>query len=158
MFAAIRGSLTARGLWEFVKVDPGIVRGLAYYTGVVFEAFDLKHGLRAIAGGGRYDNLVSLLSDGGADMPACGFAMGDVVLGELIKETPVAQKAVEEWMKQAARARCLRRDRGRGAAQRGTGHPAAAARCRLARRLSARRAEDGETIPARGGRARPALP
>ncbi len=101
VFAAIRSSLAARGLWEFVKVDPGIVRGLAYYTGVVFEAFDLKHGLRAIAGGGRYDNLVSLLSDGGTDMPACGFAMGDVVLGELIKETPAAQQAVNDWMKQA---------------------------------------------------------
>ncbi len=97
VFAPIRESLAARGLWEFVKVDPGIVRGLAYYTGVVFEAFDLKHGLRAIAGGGRYDNLVSLLSDGDTDMPACGFAMGDVVLGELIKATPAAQKAVDEW-------------------------------------------------------------
>jgi histidyl-tRNA synthetase len=101
VFSAIRDSLAARGLWEFVKVDPGIVRGLAYYTGVVFEAFDLKHGLRAIAGGGRYDNLVSLLSDGGTDMPACGFAMGDVVLGELIKETPAAQQAVAAWMKRA---------------------------------------------------------
>lgn len=102
VFSAIRVSLAARGLWKYVRVDPGIVRGLAYYTGVVFEAFDLKHGLRAIAGGGRYDNLVSLLSDGGTGMPACGFAMGDVVLGELIKETPAAQKAVEEWMKQTA--------------------------------------------------------
>lgn len=100
MFAPIRENLTARGLWGYVKVDPGIVRGLAYYTGVVFEAFDLKHGLRAIAGGGRYDNLVSLLSDGGTSMPACGFAMGDVVLGELIKETPAAQRAVDEWMQQ----------------------------------------------------------
>lgn len=101
VFASIRGSLAARGLWEFVKVDPGVVRGLAYYNGIVFEAFDLKHGLRAIAGGGRYDNLVSLLSDGGVDMPACGFAMGDVVLGELIKETPVARQAVQDWMEKA---------------------------------------------------------
>jgi len=97
VFAAIRDSLAARGLWEFVKVDPGIVRGLAYYSGIVFEAFDLKHGLRAIAGGGRYDNLVSLLSDGGTDMPACGFAMGDVVLGELIKGTPAARRLVDDW-------------------------------------------------------------
>lgn len=101
VFAPIRESLAARGLWDFVKVDPGIVRGLAYYTGVVFEAFDLKHDLRAIAGGGRYDNLVSLLSDGATEMPACGFAMGDVVLGELIKATPAAQKAAEDWVRQS---------------------------------------------------------
>ena len=102
VFEAIKADLTARGLWQFVKIDPGIVRGLAYYTGVVFEAFDLKHNLRAIAGGGRYDNLISLLSDGSVDMPACGFAMGDVVLGELIKVTPEAQKSVEEWTKRAS--------------------------------------------------------
>jgi histidyl-tRNA synthetase len=84
VFAPLRENLEARGLWQYVKIDPGIVRGLAYYTGTVFEVFDLKHGLRAIAGGGRYDNLVSLLSDGGVDMPSCGFAMGDVVLTELI--------------------------------------------------------------------------
>ena len=97
VFATLRENLSARGLWEYVKVDPGIVRGLAYYTGTVFEAFDLKHGLRAIAGGGRYDNLVSLLSDGSVDMPACGFAMGDVVLAELIKATPAAEAALIEW-------------------------------------------------------------
>lgn len=102
VFEAIKADLAARGLWHFVKIDPGIVRGLAYYTGVVFEAFDLKHSLRAIAGGGRYDNLVSLLSDGDVVMPACGFAMGDVVLGELIKVTPDAQKAVDEWTKRAS--------------------------------------------------------
>ena len=96
-FAALRQSLSARGLWEFVKIDPGIVRGLAYYTGTVFEVFDLKHNLRAVAGGGRYDNLVSLLSDGGADLPACGFAMGDVVLSELIKLTPPALEAAKKW-------------------------------------------------------------
>ncbi|MFZ4767242.1 MAG: histidine--tRNA ligase, partial [Roseimicrobium sp.] len=73
VFAPLRENLEARGLWAYVKIDPGIVRGLAYYTGTVFEAFDLKHGLRAIAGGGRYDHLVSHLSDGSVTLPACGF-------------------------------------------------------------------------------------
>jgi histidyl-tRNA synthetase len=82
--------LAQRGLAEFVKVDLSIVRGLAYYTGVVFEAFDRAGKLRAIAGGGRYDNLIHQLSDGAVSLPAVGFAMGDVVLGELIRETPVS--------------------------------------------------------------------
>lgn len=73
-----------KGLAEFLKFDPKIVRGLAYYTGIVFEAFDKKGELRAIAGGGRYDNLLQLIS--GVDMPALGFGMGDVVLCELLKE------------------------------------------------------------------------
>ena len=67
------------------------MRGLAYYTGVVFEAFDRGGKLRAIAGGGRYDNLVAHLSDGAASLPALGFAMGDVVLGELIRENATAR-------------------------------------------------------------------
>ncbi len=82
--------LEQRGLADYVKVDLSIVRGLAYYTGVVFEAFDRAGALRAIAGGGRYDNLIAHLSDGAVSLPAVGFAMGDVVLGELIKETPPA--------------------------------------------------------------------
>ena len=81
-----------------MKIDPGIVRGLAYYTGTVFEVFDLKHNLRAVAGGGRYDNLVALLSDSEADLPACGFAMGDVVLTELLNRTPAALEAAQKWM------------------------------------------------------------
>ena len=68
-----------------MKIDVGIVRGLAYYTGVVFEVFDRGGKLRAIAGGGRYDKLIEQLSDGAVSMPALGFAMGDVVLGELIE-------------------------------------------------------------------------
>ncbi len=102
VFTPLRENLAARGLWEYVKIDPGIVRGLAYYTGTVFEAFDLKHGLRAIAGGGRYDNLVGLLSDGSVKLPACGFAMGDVVLGELIKATPDALQRMNDWMNHTA--------------------------------------------------------
>jgi histidyl-tRNA synthetase len=62
-----------------------VIRGLAYYTGVVFEAFDRKGEFRAIAGGGRYNNLVKLISGGKVDLPALGFGMGDVVLLELLK-------------------------------------------------------------------------
>jgi histidyl-tRNA synthetase len=88
--------LRERGLADYVAIDVGIVRGLAYYTGIVFEAFDRAGKFRAIAGGGRYDNLIAQLSDGAVSMPALGFAMGDVVLGELINETaPVRQKIKE---------------------------------------------------------------
>jgi histidyl-tRNA synthetase len=87
--------LRARGLSEFVKVDLGIVRGLAYYTGIVFEAFDRGGKLRALAGGGRYDNLIHQLSDGALSLPAIGFAMGDVVLAELIDEIPAAKQQLE---------------------------------------------------------------
>jgi len=70
-------------LKKFCEVDFKIVRGLAYYTGIVWEIHDRKGQLRAIAGGGRYDNLLRLV--GGVDLPALGFGMGDVVLGELLK-------------------------------------------------------------------------
>lgn len=83
--ASILNNLKARGLGEFVKVDYHVIRGLAYYTGVVFEAFDRKGEFRAIAGGGRYNNLVKLISGGKVDLPALGFGMGDVVLLELLK-------------------------------------------------------------------------
>jgi histidyl-tRNA synthetase len=82
---AILGNLAARGLGDFVKIDYGVIRGLAYYTGPVFEAFDQRGEFRAIAGGGRYDNLVKLLSGGKVDLPCVGFGMGDVVLLELLK-------------------------------------------------------------------------
>jgi histidyl-tRNA synthetase len=81
----ILDNLGARGLGDFVKVDFHVIRGLAYYTGVVFEAFDRKGEFRAIAGGGRYDNLVKLIGGGKVDLPALGFGMGDVVLLELLK-------------------------------------------------------------------------
>ena len=87
--------LRQRGLADFVAVDLRIVRGLAYYTGVVFEAFDRGGKLRAIAGGGRYDNLVAQLSDGAVSLPALGFAMGDVVLGELIRENATASAKMQ---------------------------------------------------------------
>src|SRR5262249_14232249 len=73
----------ARGMVYYVKFDYRIILGLAYYTGVVFEAFDKKGDFRAIAGGGRYDNLIKLISNGKEDSSALGFGMGDVVLVEL---------------------------------------------------------------------------
>src|SRR6266849_1669843 len=81
-------ALKAMGLSDFVSVDLTIVRGLAYYTGIVFELFDAQKTLRAIAGGGRYDGLL--------DLPALGFGMGDVVLGELLKDRGAAPKASTE--------------------------------------------------------------
>jgi histidyl-tRNA synthetase len=87
--------LRGRGLADFVEVDVRIVRGLAYYTGIVFEVFDRVGKLRAIAGGGRYDNLIGHLSDSAVKMPALGFAMGDVVLGELINETASARERMQ---------------------------------------------------------------
>jgi histidyl-tRNA synthetase len=91
--------LGARGLAGFVDIDVKIVRGLAYYTGTVFEVFDRAGKLRAIAGGGRYDNLIGQMSDGAVSMPALGFAMGDVVLGELLRERPAPREKLEAAVK-----------------------------------------------------------
>ena len=89
---SILDNLAARGLREFVKVDYHVIRGLAYYTGTVFEAFDAKGEFRAIAGGGRYNNLVKLVSGGKVDLPALGFGMGDVVLLELLRARDLLPK------------------------------------------------------------------
>ena len=81
LFAA----LEALGVKEYVKFDPNIMRGLLYYTGTVFEAFDTSGSLkRAILGGGRYDNL--LADVGGQPLSGVGFAMGDVVIGIILQE------------------------------------------------------------------------
>jgi histidyl-tRNA synthetase len=80
--------LAAMGLADFIQVDLGVVRGLAYYTGFVFEAFDRKGELRALAGGGRYDDLVGKL--GGPALPAVGFAIGDMTFGLLLEERGLA--------------------------------------------------------------------
>jgi histidyl-tRNA synthetase len=76
--------LDALGLSAFVRFDLSVVRGLAYYTGMVFEMFDARGELRAIAGGGRYDNLLGVIA--GVDLPALGLGMGDVVLRELLSD------------------------------------------------------------------------
>ena len=93
-------NLKARGLDGFVKIDYHVIRGLAYYSGVVFEAFDKKGDFRAIAGGGRYDQLLHLISGGKVDLPALGFGMGDVVLIELLKARgllPKFDSEIEGW-------------------------------------------------------------
>jgi histidyl-tRNA synthetase len=97
--APLLADLEARGLRDYVRPDPGVVRGLAYYTGVVFEAFALQGNLRAIAGGGRYDRLLADLSDGASDLPAVGFGVGDAVLLELLNETPAAKALEDEALK-----------------------------------------------------------
>jgi len=94
--ARLADGLCVRGLGDFVSIDVSIVRGLAYYTGIVFEVFDRAGKFRAIAGGGRYDNLIAQLSEGAVSLPAIGFAMGDVVLGELINDIPLAREAMQK--------------------------------------------------------------
>jgi histidyl-tRNA synthetase len=103
-FNAIRQDLESRGMGEFIELDLSIVRGLAYYTGVVFEVFDSSKSMRAVAGGGRYDTLVSTISNGAVDMPATGFAMGDYVIRNLIEETPHALMQMEVWLQRHAAA------------------------------------------------------
>ncbi|MDB6169744.1 MAG: histidyl-tRNA synthetase, partial [Verrucomicrobia bacterium] len=87
------GGLDAMGLTRFVEVDLGVVRGLAYYTGFVFEAFDRKGELRALAGGGRYDDLVEKL--GGPALPAVGFAIGDMTFALLLEQRGVMPAFVQ---------------------------------------------------------------
>ncbi|HEX8691787.1 MAG TPA: histidine--tRNA ligase [Longimicrobium sp.] len=93
------GHLRAMGLGDFVRFDLSVVRGLAYYTGIVFELFDVAGELRAICGGGRYDNLLKTVS--GVDLPALGFGMGDVVLKELLADRgllPAAKHALDYYL------------------------------------------------------------
>jgi len=91
--------LAAMELDGFVRFDLSVVRGLAYYTGVVFELFDARGELRAIAGGGRYDQLLRQVSS--ADLPALGFGMGDVVLRELLADRgllPARREALDAYL------------------------------------------------------------
>jgi histidyl-tRNA synthetase len=87
------------GVEDWIEPDFKIVRGLAYYTGPVWEIFDRSKSLRAVAGGGRYDRLIASL--GGPELPALGFGMGDVVLGELLAErglVPAAPPRVDAYV------------------------------------------------------------
>jgi histidyl-tRNA synthetase len=82
--------LDGLGVADYVDVDLSVVRGLAYYTGIVFELWDARRELRAICGGGRYDDLLGLIA--GIEMPALGFGMGDVVLTELLRDHELLPK------------------------------------------------------------------
>ena len=85
------------GYADWLSFEASLVRGLAYYTGIVFEAFDRGGDLRAICGGGRYDRLLSTF--GGKDAPACGFGCGDAVIVEFLKDKgllPAVPKAVDD--------------------------------------------------------------
>jgi histidyl-tRNA synthetase len=85
-----------RGVREYCQLDLTVVRGLDYYSGIVFELFDRGKENRAIAGGGRYDQLISVISDGAVDLPAAGFAIGDVVLRNLLEELNHARAIAQE--------------------------------------------------------------
>ncbi|MCK5447092.1 MAG: histidine--tRNA ligase, partial [Gemmatimonadetes bacterium] len=89
-----REQIEAAGLEDFVELDLRLVRGLAYYTGLVFEIWDRKGKFRAICGGGRYDDLLEAV--GGPALPALGFGMGDVVLGELLRDRDLVPEGGHE--------------------------------------------------------------
>lgn len=97
-FESLCANLKSRGLAEFCELDLRIVRGLAYYTGLVFEVFDRRPGRRALAGGGRFDRLLSDLSGGKADLPAIGFGVGDVVLGDMLEDLPAPKARMDAAM------------------------------------------------------------
>lgn len=93
---ALTDDLDARGFAGYYEVDLTIVRGLAYYTGTVFEVFDRSLENRAIAGGGRYDDLLEKFSDGKVNLPAIGVGIGDVVLGNLLDSLDHTRTKMEE--------------------------------------------------------------
>jgi histidyl-tRNA synthetase len=95
-FGDLFRELQWRNLEKFVELDLTIVRGLDYYTGLVFEVFDRKKENRSLAGGGRYDNLLSAISEGEADLPAVGFAIGDVTFANLLQELDHTRKRIDD--------------------------------------------------------------
>jgi histidyl-tRNA synthetase len=98
-FGDLFRELQWRGLENFVELDLTIVRGLDYYTGLVFEIFDRQKENRALAGGGRYDNLISVISEGETDLPAAGFAIGDVTFSNLLLELDHTRKRIDEALR-----------------------------------------------------------
>jgi histidyl-tRNA synthetase len=98
-FGDLFRELQWRGLEKFVELDLTIVRGLDYYTGVVFEIFDRKKVSRSLAGGGRYDNLIAAISEGEADLPAAGFAIGDVTFANLLQELDHTRKRIDDALR-----------------------------------------------------------
>jgi histidyl-tRNA synthetase len=98
-FGDLFRELQWRGLEKFIELDLTIVRGLDYYTGLVFEIFDRKKENRSLAGGGRYDNLVSAVSEGEVDLPAAGFAIGDVTFTNLLQELDHTRRRIDDTLK-----------------------------------------------------------
>jgi histidyl-tRNA synthetase len=98
-FGDLFRELQWRGLEKFIELDLTIVRGLDYYTGLVFEIFDRKKENRSLAGGGRYDNLISAVSEGEADLPAAGFAIGDVTFTNLLQELDHTRRRIDDTLK-----------------------------------------------------------
>ena len=94
-FDKLQDNLGARGLEGFCELDLRIVRGLAYYTGLVFEVFDRREERRAVAGGGRFDRLLADLSEKKVDLPAIGFGLGDVVLADLLESIPATKARMD---------------------------------------------------------------
>ncbi len=86
--------LNEMGVGDYCRFDPAIVRGLAYYTGIVYEIYDKASELRAIGGGGRYDDLLKQF--GGPDIPATGFGIGDCILGILLKKKGLLKPETKE--------------------------------------------------------------
>jgi histidyl-tRNA synthetase len=83
----------ALGISDYVRFEPSIIRGLLYYTGTVFEAWEVAGDIkRSILGGGRYDNLMKDV--GGGDLPAVGWAMGDVVITLLLEKYDLLPKGI----------------------------------------------------------------
>jgi len=97
-FKQVKADLEARGLGDFLELDLTIVRGLAYYTGIVFEIFDTSRSMRAVAGGGRYNDLITTVSNGAIDLPCTGFAMGDMVIRNFVEETPHTNLKMASWL------------------------------------------------------------
>ncbi|MGH7719798.1 MAG: ATP phosphoribosyltransferase regulatory subunit, partial [Gemmatimonadaceae bacterium] len=98
-YQELLGALVGAEWAEWVRFDLSVVRGLAYYTGIVFELHDARGQFRAICGGGRYDNLLGAI--GGTELPALGFGMGDVVLTELLRDRgllPDFFPAIDYWV------------------------------------------------------------
>ncbi len=119
---AFLGVMDDLGFGDYVEFDLSIVRGLAYYTGIVFEVFDRKGEFRAVCGGGRYDRLLELV--GGDPLPAVGFGMGDVVLTELLRDRGLAPEWTRrvDWFVGAVTPRERARARRVAGALRATGH------------------------------------
>ena len=97
-FQEIEKNLKLRNLQNYICFDPKITRGLAYYTGIVFEAISTEKKFRSIAGGGRYDKLASSFSEEKNNLPACGFAIGDCVLKLLIEKNSQLEEKRKQWL------------------------------------------------------------